>query len=189
VNSNLPVAKPGATAGQAAEAGFSPSPSASPSAVVSFALRSSAFAQNGALPGDFSCDGAGQSPPLMWTGAPAGTKAYALVEEDADSGSSPPFTQWVLYNMPLTVNQLDAGIQARPLLQNGAQQGLNGNQTVGYVGACPNKGDPPHHYTFMLFAQDGYITMETGASAQEVKSALNGHVLAQAQLIATFQRQ
>jgi len=155
---------------------------------VSFALRSSAFAQNGALPGDFSCDGAGLSPPLMWSGAPAGTRAYALVEEDADSGANPPFTHWVLYNMPLTVNQLDAGIQARPLLQNGAQQGMNSNQTIGYYGACPDKGGPPHHYTFVLFAQDDYITMETGASPAEVTTALNGHVIAQAQLIATFQR-
>jgi Raf kinase inhibitor-like YbhB/YbcL family protein len=183
--SPLPVAKPGATIGQAAEAGFSPSPSASPSAAASFALRSSAFASNAALPADFSCDGTGQSPPLMWSGAPAGTRAYALVEEDADTPTS---AEWVLYNMPLVVNQLDAGIQPRPLLQNGAQQGTNSHQTIGYYGACPNKGDPPHHYTFMLFAQDDYITMETGASAAEVKTALTGHVIAQAQLVATFQR-
>ena len=90
--------------------------------------------------------------------------------------------------MPLTVSQLAPGVSSRPLLPNGAQQGINGNQTIGYYGACPTRGDPPHHYTFQLFAQDDYITMETGASASEVKSALQGHIIAAAQLTATFQR-
>ena len=184
------MAKPGVTASVAPEAGFRPaaaSPGASPAALA-FALQSAAFSANSPLPGEFTCDGAGRSPPLAWSGAPVGTKAFALVAEDADAASSDPVTNWVLYNMPLTVNQLAAGVQASPLLSNGAQQGQNSRQTIGYSGACPNKGDPPHHFTFQLFAQDEYITMETGATPAEVKAALTGHVIAQANLTATFQR-
>jgi len=188
--SELPVAKPGVTASVAPEAGFRPasaSPGASPAALA-FALQSTAFNTGNPLPGEFSCDGAGTSPPLAWSGAPVGTKAFALVAEDMDAANSDPVTNWVLYNMPLTVNQLSAGVQASPLLSNGAQQGLNSHQTIGYYGACPNKGDPPHHFAFQLFAQDEYITMETGATAAEVKAALTGHIIAQANLTVTFQR-
>jgi Raf kinase inhibitor-like YbhB/YbcL family protein len=152
-------------------------------------LKSSAFTTGGAIPGDFTCDGAGQSPPLAWSGAPFGTRAFALVEEDADNQSgSEPFTQWLVYNMPARVTSLTVGMQARPLLPNGAQQGLNSQQTIGYSSPCPNRGDPPHHYNFQLFAQDDFITMETGATADEVRAALNGHIIGQAQLMATLQR-
>jgi hypothetical protein len=171
---------------QAPEAGFSqlsPVPLSSPAASA-FALRSPAFSAGAALPNDFSCDGAGQSPPLTWMGAPAGTRAYALVAEDTDAS----LTEWVAYNVPLSVTQLDAGVGARPLLSNGTQQGTNGRGTVGYDPACPNRGDPPHHYVFQVFAMDDFITMQTGASATEVKGALTGHVIGQAQLTATFQR-
>jgi Raf kinase inhibitor-like YbhB/YbcL family protein len=113
-----------------------------------------------------------------------GTRAYALVAEDVDAS----LTEWVAYNMPLSVTALDAGVVARPLLPNGAQQGMNGRGTVGYDPVCPGHGEPPHHYVFELSAVDDYITMQTGASAAEVRSALTGHVIAAAQLTATFQR-
>ena len=141
------------------------------------------------MPGDYTCDGAGQSPPLTWSGAPFGTRAYALVAEDADAQSgSEPFTQWIVYNMPANVMSLNVGVVARPLLPNGAQQGLNSGQTIGYESPCPKRGDPPHHYTFQLFAQDDFITLETGATPDEVRTALNGHVIGQAMLVATLQR-
>jgi Raf kinase inhibitor-like YbhB/YbcL family protein len=173
------------------------SPSASPSAVAagsaqaaatqSFALQSSAFNDGGTLPADFTCDGSGQSPPLSWSGAPPGTAAYSLIEQDSDANSQ-PYTNWLMYNMPRTVTQLPAGVMPRPLLPNGVQQGTNSSQMVGYLGACPNQGDPPHHYQFQLFAQDSYVTLETGATYDAVRDALSGHTLGQTQLTATFQR-
>jgi Raf kinase inhibitor-like YbhB/YbcL family protein len=152
-------------------------------------LKSSAFPSGGVIPGDYTCDGAGQSPPLTWSGAPFGTRAFALVAEDANAqAGSEPFTQWLVYNMPASVMSLNGGVVARPLLPNGAQQGLNSGQTIGYVSPCPDRGDPPHHYNFQLFAQDDFITLETGATPEEVRSALNGHVISQAMLTATLQR-
>ncbi len=101
---------------------------------------------------------------------------------------SEPFTQWLVYNMPRRVTQLAAGMPPRLVLTNGSQQGKNSDQTIGYDRPCPTKGEPPHHFTFQLFAQDGYVTLETGATVEAVRDALSGHVLAQAQLVATFQR-
>ena len=136
------------------------------------------------MPAEFSCDGAGASPPLEWSGAPTGTRAYALLVDDADGSA----TDWVIYNMPISISMLDVGIAARPLLSNGAQQGTNSHGTVGYDPVCPNRGDPPHHYAFQLYAVGDYITMQTGAAASEVKAALQGHTIASAQLTATYGR-
>jgi Raf kinase inhibitor-like YbhB/YbcL family protein len=173
----------------------SPSPSAVAAAgqptasALTFALQSTAFTDGGTLPSDFTCDGADQSPPLTWMGAPPGTAAYALIEQDADNKvNNAPFTQWLLYNMPRTVTQLTPGVPAKPLLTNGSQQGLNGSQTIGYLGPCPDKGDPPHHVTFALFAQDGYVTLETGATTAAVNDALSGHTIGQTQLTVTVKR-
>jgi Raf kinase inhibitor-like YbhB/YbcL family protein len=154
-----------------------------------FVLQSSAFSVGGSMPADFTCDGAGQSPPLAWSGSPQGTGAYALVEQDTDvTTNNQPFTHWLLYNIPATVAQLAAGVPASPLLSNGSQQGQNSHATIGYFSPCPNKGDPPHHFNFELFAQDGYVTLQTGADFDAVQAALNGHVVGQTQLEATFQR-
>jgi Raf kinase inhibitor-like YbhB/YbcL family protein len=99
-----------------------------------------------------------------------------------------PFTQWLVYNMPRTITMLDAGLPARPVLTNGSQQGQNSTQSIGYVSPCPGAGEPPHHLTFELYAQDGYVTLETGATLDAVRSALAGHIVAQAQLSATVSR-
>jgi len=177
----LPVARPVA----------SPSPSASAVAAQAFVLQSSAFGDGGVLPSDFTCDGPGQSPPLAWSGAPPATAAFTLVEQDTDRLGPDPnglFTMWLLYNMPASVGELQAGVPARPLLANGVQQGLNDAQSVGYLGACPEHGQPPHHLVFSLFAQEGFVTLETGAAYASVRDALVGHTLAQAKLTATVQR-
>ena len=162
------------------------SPSPSPSAVVAqaFVLQSSAFSDGGVMPSEFTCDGAGQSPPLTWSGAPPATAAFTLIEQDTDQ----PFTLWLVYNMPASVSQLEAGVPPRPLLVNGVQQGLNDTGSVGYSGACPDKGRAPHHVAFSMFAQDGFVTLETAAAYASVHDALLGHTLAQANLSAIVQR-
>lgn len=154
-----------------------------------FVLQSSAFPGGATLPTDFTCDGANTSPPLAWSGAPAGTGAFTLIEQDTDiTSATEPFTQWLLYNVPRSVNQLAPAQPARPLLPNGSQQGQNSNASIGYFGPCPNQGGPPHHLDFELYAQDGYVTLETGATIEAVRAALQGHILGQAQLQALVQR-
>ena len=103
-------------------------------------------------------------------------------------GAGQPFTMWLLYNMPSSVRQLAEAVAPRPLLNNGIQQGLNDNQTVGYLGACPDHGQLPHHLAFSLFAQDAFVTLETGAAYETVHDALTGHTLGQTKLTAIVQR-
>ena len=182
---SLPLAKPVASPSPAAAGAQQPSAAG----FQTFALQSAAFSDGSTLPPDFTCDGAGQSPPLTWTGAPPGTAAYALIEQDADAkNDGQPFTQWLVYNMPRAVTQLTAGVPASPLLSNGSQQGTNDAHSIGYLGACPDQGQPAHHLTFELFAQDGYVTLETGAAYPDVHDALMGHTIAQTQLTAVVQR-
>jgi Raf kinase inhibitor-like YbhB/YbcL family protein len=130
------------------------------------------------------------SPADTRSGAPLHTTAFTLLEQDIDrpQTSAEPFTQWLLYNIPSRVTALDAGLPARLVLPNGAQQGQNDQQTVGNFGPCPNHGDPPHHYSFELIAQDAFVTLETGAGIDAVRQALSGHTLSETQLIATVQR-
>jgi len=182
---SLPVARPAAPSPAPAEAGGG-APLASQQTLR---LQSSAFAIGGTIPADYTCDGADLSPPLSWSGVPIRTMAFTLLEQDVDTPrSTEPFTQWLLYNIPSRVTALDAGIPARLVLSNGAQQGQNDHQTIGYFGPCPNRGDPPHHYSFELIAQDAYVTLETGANIDAVRQALAGHSLGEAQLVATVQR-
>jgi Raf kinase inhibitor-like YbhB/YbcL family protein len=152
-----------------------------------FTLQSSAFTAGGDLPKQFSCDdpSGGQSPPLSWSGAPATARAFVLVDQDPDTGAT-AFTHWLVYNIPSSVTQVDAAQPAQPTLPNGGLQGQNGRRVVGYMGACPPAGAPPHHYTFQLFALDGPLALQAGATISEVQPALAGHIVGQTELVALF---
>jgi Raf kinase inhibitor-like YbhB/YbcL family protein len=156
-----------------------------------FTLTSSAFSDNGNLPSEYSCaaSNGGVSPPLAWSGAPASARAFALVDQDQDAPPpNGPFTHWVVYNLPATVTQLEANQPTTATLPNGGAQGLNGRGQTGYLGACPPPGAAPHRYTFQLFALDGPLSLQPGAPIAALRDALNGHVVAQTQLIALFGR-
>src|SRR5207247_8105905 len=96
------------------------------------------------------------------------------------------FTHWVVFNIPSTVTDLDAGQPAQNPLPSGALQGLNGRRVAAYQGACPPTGSPPHHYTFQLFALDGPLPLQGGASIVELQSAMSGHIVGQSQLVVLF---
>jgi Raf kinase inhibitor-like YbhB/YbcL family protein len=199
-----PAAKPAAPAPSPAiaaspSAGAVASPSAGPAvntavlasgvATPGFVLQSSAFTAGGNLPSQFSCDapGGGQSPPLSWSGAPATARAFALVDQDPDAGAGgAAFTHWVVFNIPSSVTQIDAGMPAQDTLPNGALQGQNGRRVTGYQGACPPAGSPAHHYTFQLFALDGPLPLQPGASIVDLQRAMTGHIVGQTQLVALF---
>src|SRR5258708_560183 len=119
-----------------------------------FVLQSSAFTPGGNLPTQYSCDapGGGHSPPLSWSGAPAASRSFALVDQDPDAGGGgSAFTHWVVFNIPPSVTQLDTGLPAGDSLPNGALQGQNGRRVTAYQGACPPAGGPRPHCTFPLF--------------------------------------
>ena len=153
---------------------------------MSFRLTSSAFAEGETIPKRYTCDGADQSPPLTWSDPPAGTQSLALIVEDPDAPSG-TFVHWVIYRLSPSPAELTAGVPRQAELPNGARQGRNSFRRVGYGGPCPPAG-APHHYHFQLFALDLSPDVTSGASASELRSAMNGHIVGQTELVGLYGR-
>src|SRR5881275_360999 len=120
---------------------------------MSLQLRSSAFDHNGSIPREHTCDDKDVAPPLEWSGAPGGTKSFALIVDDPDAPDpkAPKMTyvHWVLYDIPPSVTSVGGGAAATP---SGAHEGLNDWKRRGYGGPCPPIGR--HRYFFKLYALD-----------------------------------
>jgi Raf kinase inhibitor-like YbhB/YbcL family protein len=155
----------------------------------SFKVTSPAFSSMGAIPKKYTCEGGDTSPPLEWTGAPAGTKSFVLVEDDPDAPdpAAPKrvWVHWVVYAIPPTVTRLAEG--ASSALPKGAKAGTNDFGKTQYGGPCPPKGR--HRYFHKVYALDTVLDLP-GASAKkaDVESAMKGHVLAEAELVGTYQK-
>ncbi len=153
-------------------------------ATVSLQLTSPAFAAQGEIPKRFTCDGAGVPPPLAWTGAPAGTKSFALVVDDPDAPMG-TWVHWVLYDLPDTVAALPEGLKAKDL-PPGTREGTNSWKTTGYGGPCPPAGR--HRYFHKLYALDIVLPDLDRPTSGRLEKAMAGHVLARAELVGTYQR-
>ena len=153
--------------------------------VSSMKLTSPAFEAGSAIPEEFSCDGEDMSPPLRWSGAPAGVASFALIMDDPDAPVG-TWDHWLLYNIPAEVDGLAPAVPSQARLDNGSLHGSNswGNQEYG--GPCPPGGT--HRYFFQLFALDELLDLEAGASKSELQSAMDGHILEQAELMGTYSR-
>lgn len=162
------------------------SASATAPAAAAFALTSEAFANGASIPTEYSCDGKSSSPPLKWSGAPSAAKAFALVMHDPDAPRAGGFTHWVVYDLPAGTTGLDGGASPSGSLPAGAKQGANGSGRNQYTGPCPPKGGPAHHYNFRLYALDAPLNLEAGKTKEEIEKAVQGHVLAQADLTGLF---
>lgn len=150
-----------------------------------FVLTSAAFAPGAPIPSVHTCDGTDQSPPLAWSGAPAGTKAFALIMHDPDAPVG-DWLHWTAWNIPTSATGLPAGVAAKDALPDGTQQGINDFGKPGYGGPCPPGGT--HHYVFVLSALDATLTLPAKASRDQVEQAIKGHALASATLTGTYSR-
>jgi hypothetical protein len=150
-------------------------------------LTSPAFTHNGAIPRQYTCDGVDLSPPLSWSGAPDGTKSLVLIVDDPDAPdpAAPKMTwvHWVVYNIPPAVSGLEEGAKTLPA---GARSGLNDWNRTGYGGPCPPIGR--HRYFHKLYALDTVLEGLDAPTKSDVEKAMKGHVLAQAELMATYER-
>ena len=139
----------------------------------------------------FGCSGGNVSPALSWSGAPQGTKSFALSVYDPDAPTGSGFWHWVMFNIPANVTSLpkNAGDPKASLAPAGAIQGANDTGSPGYFGPCPPKGDKPHHYHFQVFAVD-VDKLDAGASATPavVGFNLHFHTLAKATLTGIWSR-
>ena len=159
----------------------SPGPTPSPSPPGPFALTSPSFVEGGPIPVAHTCDGVDSSPPLAWTGVPAGTVTFALIVDDPDAGG---FVHWVVYNLDPGTVSLPTGV--RPPDQGGPPQGTNSFGRVGYGGPCPPSGT--HHYRFRLIAVATRLSVGGSPSASRVLAAASSHILGEALLTGTYHR-
>jgi len=150
----------------------------------SLRLQSASFADGEDIPVRFTCDGAGLSPALKWSTAPAGTRSFALVMHDPDAAFD--FTHWLAYNLPAGIQSLPEGASRQFMPQDSAE-GTNGFNRLGYSGPCPPAGKP-HRYVFELYVLDTSLNLEPGASRRDFDSAIARHILAEGRLTGTYQR-
>src|SRR5437879_6033782 len=175
-----------ATANDPASQHERPSSTSKGTAMPDLFLKTPAF-QNGAdIPVQFTCEGHDQSPPLQWGGAPKGTQSFALIVEDPDAPSG-MFTHWVLFNLPANVAELPQGIPPGLHVASGGAHGTNDFGKLGYGGPCPPAGKP-HRYIFKLYALDSKLDLSPGAKKSDVERAMEGHVVAHAEIMGKYQR-
>jgi hypothetical protein len=149
-------------------------------------ITSTAFAPGGEIPARHTCEDKDLSPPLAWRDAPAGTKSVALIVDDPDAPdpAAPRMTwvHWVLYDLPPEGNLPEAALT----LPAGTRPGLNDWKRTGYGGPCPPIGR--HRYFFKLYALDTVLPDLQRPTKAQLEQAMQGHVLARAELIGTYQK-
>jgi Raf kinase inhibitor-like YbhB/YbcL family protein len=144
-------------------------------------LTSDAFQDGQAIPQQYSCDGADQSPPLRWGEPPAGTKSFALIVDDPDAPSG-IFRHWGAYDIPADARSLSAG-------QAAGAQAVNDFGKTGYGGPCPPKGHGVHHYHLKLFALGvDRLGLAADAKVADVENAARQHAIGQGELVGTYER-
>ncbi|NLG29240.1 MAG: YbhB/YbcL family Raf kinase inhibitor-like protein [Chloroflexi bacterium] len=164
--------------------------------VQAFALSSGAFAPGELLPLEYSCFGDNASPALDWAGTPSDAESLVLTVTDPDA-PEPDFVHWLVYNIPANSTGLPPALPAVGVLDDGALQGTNDFvflsttefasgapvHVLGWDGPCPPE---EHRYVFRLYALDTLLDLAPGATLVAVSEAMQGHVLAVAELEARF---
>jgi Raf kinase inhibitor-like YbhB/YbcL family protein len=143
-------------------------------------LISVAFKEGAQVPARHTCEGDDVSPPLEWSGAPDGAASLALTVDDPDAPSG-TFVHWLGWGIDPQAEKLIEG-------ESPPAEGTNGFGTTGYRGPCPPPGHGPHRYFFRLYALDVAPDLTSGASREELDAAMDGHVLATAELVGTYER-
>jgi Raf kinase inhibitor-like YbhB/YbcL family protein len=155
-------------------------------------VTSDAFAAGKPIPKKYTADGENISPPLAWSGAPAGTKQFALICDDPDAPTPQAWIHWVLYKFSGDTKSLPENLPKQERLTSppGALQGENSFQkdNIGYGGPAPPKGHGPHHYHFKLYALDKELEFEPLLDKKNLLAAIQGHVIAEGELIGMYER-
>ncbi len=148
-------------------------------------LKSKAFEPGGLIPAKYTCDGEDISPPLNWSDTPAGTKTFALISDDPDAPVG-TWVHWVIWNISASARALDENLPKSASLPNSAKQGTTDFRRIGYGGPCPPSGT--HRYFFKLYALDMTLDLPASTTKKDLEMAMQGHILAQAELIGKYRR-
>ena len=150
-----------------------------------FELTSTAFGPGEPIPRQYTCDGEDMSPLLQWGEPPEGTQSFALIADDPDAPVG-TWVHWVLYDLPAEARGLPEAVPPDAELPDGSRQGKNSWRRLGYGGPCPPGGT--HRYFFKLYALDSTLGLSAGANKERVLKAMEGHVLAEAELMGVYTR-
>lgn len=150
-------------------------------------LIESAFKSQQPIPSKYTCDGENISPPLKFSQVPSGAKSLVLIVDDPDAPRG-TFDHWIVWNLPPNLKELTEDAPELARLSPAPVQGVNGYGKSYYHGPCPPAGKP-HHYHFKLYALNSILSLPEGSTKQEVEDALEEFVIAQAELVGTYQRQ
>ncbi|MGE0023625.1 MAG: YbhB/YbcL family Raf kinase inhibitor-like protein [Hyphomicrobium sp.] len=154
---------------------------------MTLVITSTAFADSGAIPSAYTCEGRDISPPLAWSGVPAGSKSLVLIVDDPDAPDPAKpqriWVHWVLFNLPPEVQGLKEAVTPSALPM-GTENGLNDWGRTGYGGPCPPIGR--HRYFHKLYALDVRLKGLASPRKAQVEAAMQGHVLAEATLLGTY---
>lgn len=137
------------------------------------------------IPKEETCDGANHSPQLAWSSAPEKTKSFALIADDPDAPGK-TWVHWVVFNLPPSARGLPENVPPQETIAGGGKQGTNDFGKLGYGGPCPPSGT--HRYYFKLYALDVELPLDSSATKDKLLKAMEGHVLAEGQLMGKYQR-
>jgi Raf kinase inhibitor-like YbhB/YbcL family protein len=150
-------------------------------------LSSTAFKEGDFIPSKYSCEGANISPQLHWSDAPKNAKSYAIIVDDPDAPGG-DFVHWVIYNIPGNLSELHEDITPSRNIPDEVMLGTNSFGRISYGGPCPPSGKA-HRYFFKLYALDTVLHhLESGATKQQLLSAMDGHIIAEGHLIGKYKR-
>jgi Raf kinase inhibitor-like YbhB/YbcL family protein len=154
---------------------------------MSLELTSDAFVNGQSIPPKYSCVGKNISPALAWNEPPAGTQSFALIVDDPDAPMG-TWVHWVLFNIPADVRSLqeDLPITGKSADPHAIYVGKNSSGNSRYDGPCPPSGT--HRYYFKLYALDTTVNLLPGATKEQVLKEMEGHSLAQGELMGTFSK-
>jgi len=159
-----------------------PEPGGESEAAMEFQIMSAAFDEGAPIPTRHTGEGPDVSPPLEWSGAPEDTREFALICDDPDAPTAKPWVHWVLYGI---------AAEKTSLAEDDRGGGIEGRNDFGrpdYGGPMPPRGHGTHRYFFKLYALDAPLTLKAGATKEQLLEAMEGHVLATAQTVGTYER-
>jgi Raf kinase inhibitor-like YbhB/YbcL family protein len=167
-------------------------PDSAGGSMMSLQVTSTAFDAGAPIPRKHTGEGEDLSPPLAWSGVPDGAVELALIMDDPDAPRPEPWVHWVLAKIPADATGLPEGVPRveRPDVPRGAIQGVNSwtSDRIGYRGPMPPEGHGTHHYHFMLYALDRALDVSSGVTKEDLLGGMAGHILAQGELIGTYER-
>jgi Raf kinase inhibitor-like YbhB/YbcL family protein len=148
-------------------------------------LTSSVFQQGAEIPSYYTSDGEAVSPELSWKDAPPETKSFALIMHDPDAPRPGGFTHWMVYDIPPETGHIEENVPDTERVTGLGTQGKNDGGKIGYMGPAPPSGT--HRYFFRLYALNTMLDLGVRATHKQVMDAIRGHILAEAELMGTYE--